>query len=160
MPALGFYRFKVQSQSVPSMFYDVTFLDVCGCTCAYHLNAHGDCKHIMAVQMQVMDVPKLEPVSYDIKIPDPTCPEKDCQSTHYKYCDSRVRKTDGGTSIRYRCLKCRNRFTFSPGFLGWHYSEGNHMWKKHGKTPAEHMGITVRGRNAWITFMAFAATHC
>ena len=114
-------RFKVPSQSETDKYYDVSFLDSWKCTCAYHINGHGDCKHIIAVQIILSKInetePEPEPV--EIEIPDPMCPK--CNSDNCVFYETRAGKHTEST--RYRCKACGNRFTYRPGFLGKHFAD-------------------------------------
>ncbi|MYD58979.1 MAG: DDE-type integrase/transposase/recombinase, partial [Cenarchaeum sp. SB0678_bin_8] len=101
---------------------EVSFLDGWRCTCPHHVKRHVDCKHITAVQKTVIDIRELESIQFEITKPEPTCSNNECRSTDCRYYDERKRK-DGGVSVRYRCNKCKKRFTYRPGFLGRHYPD-------------------------------------
>ena len=118
--SLGNDRFWVAAQSKSGRGYEVTFLEDWKCSCAYHVKRHTDCKHIIAVQMLVMDIRNVEPIDLEIAAPEIKCPDKACGSTDCNPYEMRPRKK-GGESPRYRCQKCRKRFTYRPGALGRHY---------------------------------------
>lgn len=115
-------RYRVESRSEPGRYYDVNFLCDWTCTCPYHAARRTYCKHIIAVQMMVMRAEPLVPTDFVIRKPETRCTNKKCGSTDCKIYQGRKRKM-GGVSIRYRCTKCRNRFTYRPGFLGRHYPD-------------------------------------
>ena len=100
-------RFKVPSQSEKDKYYAVNFLDSWKCTCAYHISGHGDCKHIIAVQIisSQFNETKPEPEPVEIEIPYIACPK--CNSENCVFYETRAGKHT--ESRRCRCKACGNR---------------------------------------------------
>lgn len=113
-------KFKVPAQSTKNKYYQIEFLDVWTCTCPYNVQDHGDCKHIIAAQKMLLDVPEIKPIDFTMTMPEVACTKSNCGSTNCKYVETRPTKS--GESKRYLCLVCKNKFTYRPFALGTHYS--------------------------------------
>ena len=118
---LGPNQYRVSSQSEEGKYYTVNFLDIWKCTCAYHTNGHGDCKHIMVVQSLVMKTEKLQPANFVIETPELVCNNEKCKSSNYVFCEKHIQQY--GVAIRYRCRDCGKKFTDRPICLGRHYPD-------------------------------------
>ena len=112
--------YRVSSQSTANPCYIVKW----GgrgwqCECPYHESGHAHCKHICAVIVVRManDEVAMEVENTFIETPEVVC---ECGSHELRVCETYETKT--GITIRYRCRRCRRRFTFNPGFKGRQYT--------------------------------------
>ena len=118
---IGSARYKVSSQSVADAFYDVSFgPDGWRCTCPYHLHGNRRCKHIRAVYGTIMCERRLADEGHEgMAVTEPLVTCRFCHSTD---CTERgMRNNKNGTVPRYRCGRCKRRFTHNPGFVGRHH---------------------------------------
>ena len=111
---IGSARHKVSSQSVADAFYDVSFgPDGWRCTCPYHLHGNRRCKHIRAVYGTIMCERRLAGEGHEgMAVTEPPVACRFCHSTD---CTERgMRNNKNGTVPRYRCGRCKRRFTHNP----------------------------------------------
>ena len=113
---VGQVLYRASSQSTADTYYDVKWGDRgWECECSYYKSGHAHCKHTCAVVAMQMTEKRegVEVVKTVLEEPKIVCK---CGSHDHRVCETY--KTNVGITIRYRCCKCRRRFTFNPGFKG------------------------------------------
>ena len=132
--------YKVESQSMKGLYYNVIFLNSWVCNCGYFVSGHGKCKHIIAVEILTINVDKIVPVDFLIQEPVIQCTK--CESVNCVH--SEDRHLQHGISPRYRCKDCGSKFTWRPGFLGRHYNAAVITGALEDRATGKSLAATVR----------------